>query len=195
MKKIACYIRVSTVGQNLASQKAEIQRWLAGNAPDQTEVVWFEDSSTGDNLQRPGFEKLQAAIFNGEVETVVVYKLDRISRTLTDGLNAITKWLESGIRLVATSQQFDFAGSTGKLILAVLLGVAEMEQQTRRERQAAGIAVAKEAGKYKGRKSGTLKADAKRAAVLKSRGLNVTEVAKALGVSRPTAYRYLGLSG
>jgi DNA invertase Pin-like site-specific DNA recombinase len=189
--KIAAYIRVSTVGQNLASQKAEITRWLKGNASKKSEVTWFVDKSTGTNFERPGFKALQEAVFNGEVDTVVIYKLDRVSRSLCDGLSVITQWLESGIRLVATSQQFDFAGSTGKLILAVLLGVAEMEQETRRERQAAGIAEAKKAGKYRGRKAGTTKADAGRAAVLKSQGLNVSEIANAMGVSRPTAYKYL----
>lgn len=189
---VACYIRVSTAGQNLASQKAEISRWLNGNVSGQ--VKWFVDKATGTNLDRPGFQELQAAIFNGEIDTVVIYKLDRISRTLCDGLSVITQWLESGIRLVATSQQFDFAGSTGKLILAVLLGVAEMEQETRKERQAAGISEAKKAGKYKGRKPGTTKADASRASVLKAQGLNVTEIANAMGVSRPTAYKYLTLA-
>ena len=60
------------------------------------------------------------------------------------------------------TQQLDFAGPAGKMIASVLFAVAEMEQQTRRERQAAGIAVAKRNGVYQGRKAGSLKADAAR---------------------------------
>ena len=65
------------------------------------------------------------------------------------------------------TQQLDFNGTSGKMLAAIFFALAEMEQQTRRERQAAGIAIAKEDGKYSGRKPGTLKADASRAAKLR----------------------------
>src|SRR4051794_10116555 len=89
MKKIvACYVRVSTVGQNEAGQRAEIERWLRGNGIDPAKMRWFVDKGkTGDNLRRPAFEQLQAAVFAGEVGTIVTYKLDRLSRSLLDGLN------------------------------------------------------------------------------------------------------------
>ena len=77
------------------------------------------------------------------------------------------------------------------MIARVLFGVAEMEQQTRRERQRAGIEVAKEQGIYKGRQKGTTKATAERALELRQSGLKVDEVATALGVSRRTVMRYL----
>ena len=82
-KAIAVYIRVSTVGQNLSGQKAEIENWLAGNAAGR-EVQWFTDKATGNNLQRPGFQKLEQAIFNGEVDTVVIYSLADTYATAVD---------------------------------------------------------------------------------------------------------------
>lgn len=188
---IAVYIRVSTVGQNEAGQRAEIEKWLRGNGIAPATVAWYIDRETGDNLDRPDFARLQAAIFAGEVKTVVVWKLDRLSRSLRDGINTLCDWLERGVRLVSVTQQLDFAGPTGKMIAAVLFAVAEMEQQTRRERQAAGIAVAKQEGKYKGRKPGSLKADACRAIELRARGLADAEIAQALGVTRRTVQRYL----
>jgi DNA invertase Pin-like site-specific DNA recombinase len=66
-----------------------------------------------------------------------------------------------------------------------------MEQETRRERQAAGIAVAKKEGKYRGRKPGTLKHDPRRALELQAKGLRTSEIATALGVNRVTVLRYL----
>jgi DNA invertase Pin-like site-specific DNA recombinase len=66
-----------------------------------------------------------------------------------------------------------------------------MEQQTRRERQAAGIAVAKQEGKYKGRKAGTTKATPARARQLRKQGLTDDEIASALSVTRRTVQRYL----
>ena len=73
------------------------------------------------------------------------------------------------------------------------LTLAEIELEYRRERQAAGIAVAKARGIYKGRRPGTTRAHPQRARELRMRGLAVAEIANALGVSERTAYRYLGI--
>ncbi len=187
----AAYVRVSTTGQNEAGQRSEIERWLSGNGINTKDVQWFIDKKSGDNLKRPSFEKLQKAVFAGEIGTVVVFKLDRLSRNLRDGINTLGDWCERGIRVVSTSQQLDFNGVTGQLIAAVLFAVAEMEQETRRERQAVGIEVAKRKGKYKGRRKGTLKGKPGRALKLQGKGLTGDEIAQSLGVSRPTVFRYL----
>jgi DNA invertase Pin-like site-specific DNA recombinase len=191
-KGVACYVRVSTVGQNEAGQRAELERWLSGNGVDPASVSWFVDKKSGDNLQRPAFTKLQAAVFSGEVGTIVVYKLDRLSRSLVDGINVLADWCNRKLRVVSVTQQLDFNGAVGQLLAAVLLGIAAMEQETRRERQAVGIAEAKRNGVYKGRRAGTTKAKPDRAAKLRAKGLlTVEEIAASLKVSRRTAYRYL----
>ena len=192
---IAVYIRVSTVGQNIDGQQREIQRWLDGNNIDADSVRWFIDKSSGDDLQRPAFEELQASVFNGEVETIVVWKLDRLSRTIRDGINTLGDWCDRGLRVVSVTQQLDFSGAVGKLIASVLFAVAEMEQETRRERQAAGIAAARERGVYKGRQHGTTKGNPSRALELCRQGLSMSEIASALGVSARTARRYLDREG
>jgi DNA invertase Pin-like site-specific DNA recombinase len=186
---IAVYVRVSTVGQNVEGQKQDIERWLAGN--QLRNVRWFIDKSTGTNLRRPAFEDLQKAIFNGEIKTVVIWKLDRLSRNLRDGINVLASWCEKGLRVVSVTQAIDFTGATGKMIAAVLLGVAEMEMEMRKERQAIGIAAAKTRGIYAGRKKGTFKALPRRAVELRRKGLNDTEIATALGISRSTVQRYM----
>jgi DNA invertase Pin-like site-specific DNA recombinase len=183
------YIRVSTVGQNEAGQRAEIERWLSGNGI--SDAQFFTDKKTGDNLDRPAFKRLQKAVFNGEIKTVVVWKLDRLARSLRDGINVLCDWCDKGLRVVSVTQQIDFNGALGKMLAAVLLGIAEMEQQTRRERQAAGIAVAKKAGKYKGRKSGAVTIDANRVRELDAKGLTVEEIQTALNCSRASVYRAL----
>ena len=186
----AAYVRVSTTGQNEASQRREIKRWLENNMPG-AEIQWFVDKESGDTLARPAFERLQQAVFAGDVKAIVVYKLDRLSRSLKDGIATICDWCDRGVRLVSTSQQIDFNGTVGKMIASVLFAVAEMEQETRRERQAAGIAVAREKGVYKGRKLGTTKAKPTRAVDLRAQGLADSEIATALGTSRRTVQRYL----
>lgn len=191
MKVVACYVRVSTVGQNEAGQKREIKKWLVGNGIGTDSIRWYVDKETGDNLNRPGFEQLQRDVFRGEVGTVVVWRLDRLSRKLRDGVNVLCDWCEKGLRVVSVTQQIDFNGTVGRMLAAVLLGVAEMEQETRRERQKAGIEAAKERGVYLGRKAGTTKAKPERARKLAEKGLNQGEIATALGVSRRTVIRYL----
>jgi DNA invertase Pin-like site-specific DNA recombinase len=191
-KIVAAYVRVSTIGQNEAGQRAEIERWLAGNGIDPRQVCWYVDKGkSGDNLKRPDFERLQTAVFAGEVGTVVTYKLDRLSRSLRDGINVLCDWCDKGLRVVSVTQQIDFNGTVGKMLAAVLLGIAEMEQETRRERQAAGIDVAKKAGIYRGRKPGTTKAAPERALRLRDKGLSAEEIGTSLGVSRNTVFRYL----
>ena len=187
----AVYVRVSTVGQNEQGQRREIQRWLTGNKL--TDAIWFVDKESGDTLARPAFEKLQRDIFDGKVKTVVIWKLDRLSRSLKDGIAVLCDWCDRSIRVVSVTQQIDFNGAVGKLIAAVLFAVAAMEQETRRERQAAGIAVAKERGVYSGRKKGATKAgvDTDRATQLRQQGLTYEEIARALGVSVSSTRRYL----
>jgi DNA invertase Pin-like site-specific DNA recombinase len=191
MKTVACYVRVSTIGQNEAGQHREIERWLKGNGADANTVRWYLDKSTGDNLNRPGFENLQRDIFQGDIGTVVIWRLDRLSRTMRDGLNTLCDWCDRSLRIVSVSQQIDFNGTIGKMIASVLFGVAEMEQQTRRERQRAGIDAAKSRGVYRGRQKGTTKATPDRALALRDSGLKVDEIATAMGVSRRTAMRYV----
>src|SRR4029453_2738031 len=190
---IACYCRVSSRHQKSDSQKTEILRWLQGNAMPLACVHWFEDIETGDTLCRPAFEAMQRAIFAGMVETVVVWKLDRLSRRQREGVNLLADWCERGVRVVVVTQQIDLSGPVGRLVASVLFGLAEIEQKFRRERQAAGIALAKRKGIYQGRKKGTAKAKPARAHVLRSRGLTAKEIANALKISPRTVFRYLAL--
>jgi len=187
---IAIYTRVSTKQQKTDSQEAEIQKWLDGHGI-RDGIRWYSDHETGKTLDRSGFRQLQKDIFNGEVRTVVVWKLDRLSRRLRDGVNLLSDWCDRGVRVVVITQQIDLSGPVGRMIAAVLLGLAEIELEFRRERQAAGIEVAKKKGVYRGRKRGTTKGKPTRAAELADQGLKLKEIAAALGVSVPTAWRYL----
>ena len=187
--KVGVYIRVSTVEQNLDGQRLSIQTWLDGQG---LTAVWYEDKSTGNNLDRAAFTALQQDVFNGKVKTVVVYKLDRLSRSLRDGINVLTDWLDAGIRVVSVTQQLDFSGAAGKLIASVLFAVSEMETETRKERQADGIKAAKAKGVYKGRAKGSSTVDSGRVRELKAQDLKVTEIATSLGISRQSVYSHLG---
>ena len=188
---IACYCRVSSRSQKTDSQKAELTRWLAHQGHDLPAVQWFEDIERGQTLRRPAFARLQRAIETGTITTVVVWKLDRLARRQQDGINLLAEWCARNVRVVAVTQQIDLSGPVGRMVASVLFGLAEIEWEYRRERQAAGIAVAKAQGVYHGRQQGTTKALPQRAATLRQRGLTVLEIATALGVSERTVFRYL----
>lgn len=188
---IGIYIRVSSHSQKSDSQRAELQQWLRLHGRDSDTVLWFEDKETGATLNREAFQRLQKAVFKGEIQTVIVWKLDRLARSLREGVNVLTDWCERGVRVVSVTQQIDLSGTIGHLVAGVLFAIAEIELQHTKERQAAGIAVAKGKGIYTGRKKGSLKAKPERARELKEKGLNTTEIANALNVSERTVFRYL----
>ena len=188
---LAAYCRVSSVRQKNDSQVSEIKKWLAAHGYDDAQVEWYIDKQTGKNLQRPDFERLQRDIFTGQVNTIIVWKLDRLSRRLRDGINVLADWCERGLKIIVLTQQIELNGSIGRMIAAVMLGLAEIELEYRQERQVAGIAVAKKKGTYKGRKRGTTKSKPARAKELASKGLRAAEIAQALGTSARTVQRYL----
>ena len=193
-KYIAAYIRVSSKGQRTDSQESELRKWLKANGYDLRQVEWYVDKETGKTLKRPGFDRLQRDVFDGKVKTVVCWKLDRLSRRLRDGVNLLSDWCERGLKIIVTTQRIELNGPVGRMIAAVMLGLAEIELEYRAERQAAGIAVAKRKGVYVGRKGGTTKGNPARARQLHEKGLNHGEIGEALGVSRRTAIRYLRAS-
>lgn len=190
-KSVAVYVRVSTDEQNTEGQRHDLQRWIERNAINPASVAWYEDRETGTKISREHLNRLQADIFAGTVKTVIVWKLDRISRKLIDGITTLAQWVEKGVRVVSVTQQIDVSGVLGQTLAAVLFGFAQLEHQYRAERQAVGIAAAKRRGVYTGRKVGTVKADPSRARELRVKGLTLPEVATALGCSARTVARYL----
>ena len=197
----AVYLRVSSKGQKLASQRREIERYLNGHGIK--DVLWFVDtiSTRKEITERPGLTELRKAIFEGQVDTVILYRLDRLARSIRDGINLLTEWLDAGVRIVITTMQIDLNGALGQTVAALLLGLAQMEREVIRERQAAGIAAWRESltagGKRHpgGRPRGRYKVDPKRVAELRGRGLTYREIGSALGISVPTVRNMLDAAG
>ncbi len=192
---IAVYLRVSSKSQRVRSQRHEIERYLAANGV--ADARWFIDNGViGAVMARPALDELKRAIFTGEVDTVVIYALDRLARNALEGLNLIGDWLKRGVRLVVITMQMDFSGEVGQMIASLLLHIAQMERTRIRERQAAGIQAARASGKrWGGRRPGVgRKTDPKRAHQLCQRGLTHGEIAAALAVSRRTVVRMLKIA-
>lgn len=140
--KAAVYMRVSTKGQEMEGQRQAINRWLEGHGIGGGGCQWCIDhGETGATLDRPAMKDLQHRVFLGEVDTIVVYALDRLARNAVEGMVLIAEWLKRGIRLVVVTMDMDFSGDVGQMIASLLLHIAQMERNRMLERQEAGLAV------------------------------------------------------
>lgn len=175
---IVGYARVSTTDQSLDVQMDE----LGTHGCDRI----FQDQASGTSRARAGLVEMLQFVRDGD--TIVVSRLDRFARSLTDLFQLLDELNRKGVAFQCVYQSIDTGSSTGKLTLAILGAVAEFENDIRRERQRAGIAKAKANGVYKGRKAG-IDADAVRA--LAAQGLMASVIANELGCHRQSVYRLL----
>jgi DNA invertase Pin-like site-specific DNA recombinase len=193
MKQVAIYCRVSSTSQSTRSQEPDLERF-ASNQDEK--VKWFRDTATGTNMNRPGWEKLAADIRAGKVSKLVVWRLDRLGRTVT-GLSQLFEELQTfKVNLISICDGLDLATPAGRMMANVLASVAQYETEIRCERQFAGIAAAKAAGKkWGGSKPGSRKGvtltQAKIIRTMKADGEKITAIAKAVKLSRPTIYAVL----
>ncbi len=196
MKHIALYIRVSSSSQDTKSQEPDLKRW--GDAQDAT-IRWYRDSATGKTMDRPGWNKLEAAIRAGQISAVVVWRIDRLGRT-AKGLTALFDDLrERKVNLVSLRDGLDLSTPAGRLMANVLASVAQYETEVRGERVRAGQIVARKAGKrWGGSQAGVRKqvSETQVRAVrrMKSDGEKIAEIARAVRLSRPTIYAILKAS-
>lgn len=191
MKPVAIYIRVSTEDQEkgLRSQEHAINEYLTGHG---LKGMWYRDRLSGKDLKRPAFQMMQEAIFNGKHDTIIVWKLDRISRSLRDGINLMGDWLDQGIRVVSVTQQLDFNGTAGRIITPVLFALAELDRENIRENTKRGMRAAKARGVKLGKRP---KLFAKDITPLLQQGMSMPKAAKQLGVSRQAIYNALQREG
>jgi DNA invertase Pin-like site-specific DNA recombinase len=135
--------------------------------------------------------QLEAALdYLRDGDTLVVTKLDRLARSVVH-LGAILETLETkGANLRIEAMDIDTETATGKLMLNVMVSVAQFEREMMLERQREGIARAKVEGKYKGRKP-TAMAKKDEVKDLAGQGVGATEIAKRLGIGRASVYRAL----
>jgi DNA invertase Pin-like site-specific DNA recombinase len=176
------YGRVSTGGQTAENQRLEIER--AGYAID----YWFEDTISGKShsSQRPQFGKMVEKLRGGDV--LVVSKLDRLGRDAPDVLATVKSLTSMNVEVVVLQLgKLDLGTAAGKLMLAMLAAIAEMERDLLVERTNAGLVRVKREGKKLGRPTKTT--PEQRAAIARAFQSNVrsvSELAKTYNISRAT---------
>lgn len=192
---VAVYMRVSTVGQDHRSQRAELTQWVGAFAADEP-VTWYVDKASGASMERPAWRDLEANVRAGAVSRVVVWRLDRLGRTAA-GLTTLFAELEQlKVGLVSMREGIDLGTPAGRMLAGVMASLAQYEREVSRERQTAGIQAARAAGKrWGGRATGSrwkVTPEMERQ-IRGMRGAKepVAAIARALRVSRNTVYQVL----
>src|ERR1700674_4316716 len=173
------YARASTLEQNVTIQEDALRR--AG-----CEVIRSEKVSGSSRAGRSELALLLQFLRHGD--TLMVTRVDRLERSIKDLQDIVHELRAAGVTLRATEQPIDTSSAAGKAFLDMLGVFAEFETNLRKERQLEGIAKAKAAGVYKGRKPTV---DVLRVRALKQEGLGPSAIAKTLGIGRASVYRAL----
>ena len=174
------YARTSTVEQNY-SLKDQIERLESQGC----EKIFSEKASSVQS--RPEFEK--CIEFAREGDVVVITKLDRFARSITDLWKHITGLEEKGASLQILDLNLDTSTPNGRLQITLLGGIAQWEREMMLERQKVGIAKAKAEGKYKGRVP-TARRMEKDIQSLHLQGMTPSQIAKELNIGVASVYRY-----
>lgn len=181
MSALIGYARVSTEDQDCAVQEEALR--AAGCT-----IIRSEKRS---GTTTDGRQELETVLsFLREGDTLMVTRIDRLARSVADLEGIVARVRERGAFLRATEQPIDTATPAGKAFLQMLGVFAEFETAIRRERQLEGIAKAKAAGVYKGRKPSVPTQEIRK---LRSEGVSPTEIAKRLGIGRASVYRALAM--
>ena len=192
-KKItAIYLRVSTAnGQKFESQKDELDRWVEVHQPNN--VRWFKDKFTGKTMDRPGMQKLIDDLHKGKVETIVVWRLDRLGRTAAGLTQLFDDLGQYSCNLISLKDSLDLSTPAGRLNANIIASVAAYETEIRAERVKAGQEAAKARGKRwggskKGKRKEKTSAKVNSVLALLEQGVSKAEISRSLGVSIPTVY-------
>ncbi|MGC6031419.1 recombinase family protein [Enterobacter kobei] len=175
------YIRVSSFDQNPERQL------------DQTQVdKVFVDKASGKDIQRPELDSLLSFVRDGD--TVVVHSMDRLARNLDDLRRLVQKLTRKGVRIEFVKECLTFTGEDSpmaNLMLSVMGAFAEFERSLIHERQREGIALARLRGAYRGRKKSLNELQIVELKRRLTAGEKKAAVARDLGISRETLYKYL----
>ncbi len=192
-KHHAIYMRVSTKRQDTASQEPELKRWAQSHDGDS---CWYHDSYTGTSMDRPGFRKLVKDMETGQVDTLVVWRLDRLGRTakgLTSLFEDLIRWKVNLIRLKDGLDLVTPAGRDGEHRSGRSCGLRDRGPSGKDSRgPGRGEGARYPVGWLDSRPPNPGHGRTDRGhPCLRSEGGEIAAIARATGLSRPTIYRIL----
>ena len=173
------YIRVSTQEQNTIRQEVLMESLGVDEV--------YIDRMSGKNTNRPELQKMMEYVRKGD--TVIVESISRFARNTRDLLELVENLTAKGVEFISKKEAIDTTTPTGKFMLTVFGAVAELEREYILQRQREGIAIAKEQGKYKGRKPIEAPELEQTIAKWKSGAITAAEAMRTLHMTKTTFYR------
>lgn len=175
------YARVSTIDQNLDLQQDALKQ--AGC----TKV--YQDTMSGLRANRPGLDKAVEDLREGD--TLVVWKLDRLGRSVKNLIEFVNRLEKNNIHFKSLTDHIDTSSTMGRFFFHIMASLAQMERELIIERTRAGLNAARLQGRIGGRKRRMTVSKVESAKRLLANGIPPREVANNLGVSVPTLYRWV----
>ncbi len=179
------YARVSTQEQNLELQLDALKK--AGCKK------FYQDQKSGTKNNRPGLQLALEVLRKGD--TLVVWKLDRLGRTVKGLIDLVNKLHEEEVHFKSITDNVDTSTTSGRFFFHVMASLAQMERELVAERTRAGLAAAKKQGRVGGRKRKMSNSKMESAKKLLASGMLPKDVAHNLGISVPTLYRWIPAAG
>ncbi len=173
------YIRVSTTEQNTIRQEVLLKELGVDEL--------FIDKASGKNTDRPELKRMLTYVRQGD--TVIVESISRFARNTRDLLDLIAQLTTKQVEFISKKEAIDTTTSTGRFMLTIFGAVAELEREYILQRQNEGIAIAKEQGKYKGRKPICHPEFEKVVTIWKSGNMTAVEAMRRLNMKPSTFYR------
>jgi DNA invertase Pin-like site-specific DNA recombinase len=176
------YARVSTTDQTLEPQKDALS--------DADCEKLFTDVASGARTQRPGLD--QAIAFCRQGDTLVVWKLDRMGRSMSHLIEIIKQLEQQGVGFQSLTEKIDTTTTGGRLIFHLFGALAEFERDLIRERVQAGLKSARARGRKGGRPPVSQETKAMAQVLLADKSLSVKQICNRLGIAKSTLYKYAG---
>ncbi len=187
--RVALYARCSTADQTVDLQLDGLRDYAKVRGFTVVEE-YIDEAQSGAKARRPALDRLLADAHRRQFDAVVVWKLDRLGRSLSHLIRLVEQLACLGVDLVSLGDAgLDSTGPSGRLIFHVIGAVAEFERDLIRERTRAGVAAARRRGKRLGRPR--VHVPVGRAQALLAEGMSISATAQALGVSKATLQRRL----
>lgn len=184
--KSCAYLRVSTGDQKTNIQLDAIKKYCEYHG---LEFDIFEEKESGAKRERPKLNEMLAAIKAGQYKRLIVFKLDRIARSMLHFSDIVEELREHGCAFVSVTENIDFSTDVGQLVANVLASIAEFERKILIKRVTDGMRSAKARGKILGHKPKPIDIPHIRSQL--AQGRSATEIAREQGLSRSQLYRRL----
>jgi len=184
MKRVACYLRVSTTEQTVENQRNDLRAYCKARGWD--DVIEYNDTGvSGTRERRPGLDHLMSEVKSRRVDVVVVAAFDRLGRSVRHLVETLELLRHLDVEFISLREQIDTGSPLGQAVFTIIAAIAQLERSLIVERVLAGLRRARAEGKRLGRPR--LKVDERQLRIVASQKLPVRAAAKALGVS-PSSY-------